>query len=107
MREIVNEAEEQLLLYVPSNEIVQLLLIGDLNINLEGTENHTYKLLQKLCKEVGVKVESPGSHTREGVRLDYIICGKNIRIRNREVIKKTPSDHTAIRWKIEIELPEK
>ena len=36
---------------VPSNEIAQLLLIGDSNINLEDTEDYTYKLLQKLWKK--------------------------------------------------------
>ena len=82
---------------VPSNEVSQMIMIGDFNIDLKDTEDNTYKLLQKLCKEIGVKIESPGRYTREGAILDYIICGRNIHIQKGEIVKKSPSDHAAIR----------
>ena len=60
---------------------------------------------RKLCKYLGVKIISPSNDTRITAVLDCMICGKNIRVLSDKIISKTPSDHSAVRWEIEVNFP--
>ena len=91
--------------HVPMNEVSQLIMIGDFNINLKNKSSDAYILLEKLCKYLGVKIITPSNDTRITAMLDYMICGKNIQVLNDKIIPKTPSDHSAVRWEVEVNFP--
>lgn len=93
--------------HVPINEISQLLMVGDFNIDLGNKESDQFELMKKLCKYIGVRIESPSRDTRMGAVLDYIICGKNIRVAANKVWKQSCSDHLAVSWEIEVNFPSK
>lgn len=92
---------------IPYNEISQLLMIGDFNINLLDEDNDTYIFLKESCKYLGLRIENPDRDTRNGATLDYIVCGKSIIIKDKKVLLNDCSDHSAIRWEIEVNLPSK
>lgn len=82
-------------------EMPQLLVIGDFNINAKNKEDNTFNLLTKICKQLGLRIEIPNEYTHNGAILDFMVCGKNIKILEKSCIV-SPSDHKAIRWTIEI-----
>ena len=91
--------------HIPSNEVSQLLLIGDFNIDLNNKKSDIQTALEKLCKYIGVRPEKPGAGTRQGAILDYIICGKNISVEEANIVRNNASDHSAIKWKLSIKFP--
>ena len=69
-------------------------------------ESPEVELLLKLSKLMGLKVTLPSQPTREEATLDFAITGRKIKIKE-EAISKSPSDHMAVSWTIEIEAVEK
>ena len=55
---------------------------------------------------MGLKVETPKRNTRKSSILDFMICGRSIKVRDNKCIH-SPSDHLAVRWEIEIDFPNK
>ena len=52
-----------------------------------------------------MRIEEPGRDTRNGAILDFIICGKDISIKDKQILVNSYSDHSAIRSELEVTLP--
>ena len=84
---------------IPLNELSQIILIGDFNVNLLDKNDGTYQFLEKSCKYLGLRIKEPGKD-RNGAILDFIICDKR-----KKSFVNNYSDHSATRWKLEVNLP--
>ena len=91
---------------VPLNELSQMIVAGDFNVNGANNHDDNFIFLSKLCKQLGLRIELPPNPTRSTATLDFLICGKNVKIVNRRNVL-SPSDHQAVRWELEIEFPKK
>ena len=61
--------------------IITLYIISSSCINIYGIDG-IYQFLKKSCKYLGLRIEEPGRNTRNEAILDFIICGKNISIKD-------------------------
>ena len=80
---------------IPENEWDVICCVGDFNVDLQRDSNER-KLLEKLCKLLGMRILSPNQPTaRKGSLLDFAIVGKNVDLIAHSIVNG-PSDHKAI-----------
>lgn len=92
--------------YIPYCEMSQLIIIGDFNVDITKKEDERVILLNKLCKQMGLRIQNPGQATRKESTIDYMICGKSVKVNASHTLPSL-DDHKAVRWTIEIDFPER
>lgn len=86
---------------IPTNEIKNLILIGDFNINIGEYKGPKFTLLRDLCKQFQLTINEPILATRGTSKLDFLITGSQINVKD-EFQLKSPSDHNIVIWTIKI-----
>lgn len=89
---------------VPENHLSQVLLIGDFNVDLRK-KGEALSLLRSCAKNLGLKLLDPEVPTRNGSTLDFVLAGRNIKVKGSPSVLMAPSDHMAITWYFEINFP--
>ncbi len=91
--------------FIPENEWNNILILGDFNLDANNPNEEDFTMLSKLCKQLGLAIQKPESSTRGNACLDFAITGSNIQLKSNNVLK-SPSDHAAILWQMEVRSPE-
>ncbi len=85
---------------VPENEWKIICCLGDFNVDV-NTDSQEFRLLNKVCKMMGLTVIKPSKPTRSSATLDFMITGRNIEAKEHSMLNG-PSDHRAINWELRI-----
>ena len=94
MRKLFNSIQT----HVPENEMQNVILIGDFNVNI-NKKSPKFTLLQNLCNQFYLKINDPGKTSRALSTLDYMICGKGIEAKIKDIFPSC-SDHNILTWDI-------
>ena len=90
---------------IPTNELQNLILIGDFNININN-KSPKLTLLNSLCKQFNLNINNPGRGTRYQNTLDFLISGNGIEATIKENLQSC-SDHNILIWDIKFKTTQK
>ena len=71
----MSKISNQILNIIPGNEMMNVVLIGDFNFDLNKQESSKISLLKYIMKNMKMEIISTEKNTRKEAKLDYAIIG--------------------------------